>query len=146
MPRELHLLLSTPNLPTLARWQAALNALGLDVALDPAFVPSHQAGSLPATIDGRRVTFEFHLSPSADLTAAYPGLKGMFPTRDLAATFRSGADGAESAAALASLAALAREADGVCFDPLEGECSHPDTLVSRARAAMASVTMAAEGS
>jgi len=137
MPTELHVLLSTPSLPTLSEWQASLDALGLRVKLDPAFSPSGPAGSLAATLDGRRVTFEFHLSPSADLTGAYPGLKGMFPTRDTSATFRFGPDPTESAAALASLAALARAADGVCFDPLEGECSHPDTLVREAREALA---------
>jgi hypothetical protein len=136
MPTELHVLLSTPQLPTLARWQSALDSLILPVTLDPAFSPQSPAGSLACTLSGQRTTFEFHLTPSPDLTRTYPGLKGMFPTRDLAATFRFGADPTESACALAAIAALAHAADGVCFNPSEGECSHPDSLLSQARAAL----------
>src|SRR4051812_7942177 len=113
MPTELHVLLSTPRLPTLAQWQATPPSPNLPLTLYPPLSPPHPTRSPPPTPHSPLTAFEFHLSPSADLPRAYPGLKGMFPTRDLAAPFRFGPDPTESACALAAIASLAHAADGV---------------------------------
>lgn len=138
MPTELHVILPRPTLPTTAQWQAALDSLSLPVALDPAFAPASPAGSCRATLRGHPpALFEFHTAAASTLYRPYPGLKGMFPTRDLAATFRFGPDATESDCALACLAALAHLTQSPYFDPREGACHAPDFALTRARAALA---------
>jgi hypothetical protein len=138
MSMELHVFLSTPRLPDVSRWQAAIDALGFDqVKLHPASHINQQTSFVAATLGGSRGGFDFQVRPAREVISAFPGLRGMFPTRDLAATFRYGHDPVEVACALAALAGFLRTADAAWFDPADGICWDADAAVARAKQAMA---------
>jgi hypothetical protein len=135
MSTELHAFLESHRLPTVSLWQAAINALGLaDLQLDPtAKLPHH------VKLNGHNAAFDFQTHPAREITSRYPGLKGMFPTRDLAVTVRHGPDPRDRAAALIALAAFVRISDAPWFDPAEGECYDTDAAIAEAKAALSHV-------
>lgn len=137
MSMELHVLLSNTRLPDVREWQAAIDALGFDVKLDPSLAVETGRGFLPARFKGRDSGFEFTVWPASDISDTYPEFANQFAGRDRAANFRWGGDLIEMACALVASAALAQLSDGVWFDPQEGTCSDGAGAVEQAKLGVA---------
>lgn len=133
MSMELHVLLAKPRLPDVRLWQAAIDALGFDVKLDPSLEVESDTGFLSATFKGRDSGFEFDVSPASEITKTYAQFASDFAGRDVSVNFRWGGDLNEMACALAASAALAQLSDGVWFDPQEGACLDPAGAVQQAK-------------
>ena len=74
MSMEISVLLQRARLPDVRRWQAAIDALGFDVKLDPSMLVDTNSGFVPATFRGRDGGFEFDLFPASEMNDAYPEL------------------------------------------------------------------------
>src|SRR5690349_8616815 len=92
MSMELHVLLSTPEVPTVAEWQAAIQARGFDLMLDPNLNLQADAGFTPAAYKGQETGFEFDLSPASDIADRYRTVADLLEGRDRSANFRWGSD------------------------------------------------------
>lgn len=133
MSMELHVLLEKSRLPDVQAWQAAIDALGFDVKLDPSLAVETDTGFLPAKFNGNDSGFEFDVSPVHEIADTYPEFGNEFAGRDVSGNFRWGGDLNEMACALVASAALATLTDGTWFDPQEGACVDPAGAVEEAR-------------
>ena len=130
---EIHVLLSKSRLPDVRQWQAAIDALGFDVRLDPSLMVGSGGGFVPACFNGRDSGFEFDTSSAIDVLKVCPDFEREFGGCDCSANFRVGSDLTELACAMIAAAALARLGEGVLFDPQEGACLGPTDAVEQAR-------------
>ena len=119
MSMELHVFLSKSRLPNVRQWQAAIDALGFDVKLDPTWTET-DSGFCPAKFKGRDSGCEIDVWPASDVTEGSPELESELGGRDWSVNFRWGGDLTEMACALVAAAALTGLADGRLFDPQEG--------------------------
>ena len=133
MSMELHVLLSKSRLPNVRQWQAAIDALGFDVKLDPTLSLDADAGFCPAKFKGRDGGFEFSIWPASEIAETYPEFEAEFEGRDSSANFRWGGDLNGMACALVASAALAKVSDGVWFDPQEGACFDSAGAIEQAK-------------
>lgn len=133
MSMELHVLLSKSRLPDVGQWQAAIDALGFDVKLDPSLKVESDMGFLPAKFKGRDSGFEFNVSPASEITDTYSEFTNEFAGREVSGNFRWGGDLNEMACALVASAALAKLSDGVWFDPQEGACFDSSGAIEQAK-------------
>src|SRR5688572_321507 len=133
MSMELHVLLSKSRLPDVRRWQAAIDALGFDVKLDPTLDVNADAGFCPARFKGRESGFEFSIWPASEITETYAEFESELAGHDASANFRWGGDLNEMTCALVASAALAKLSDGVWFDPQEGACLDPAGAIEQAK-------------
>jgi hypothetical protein len=133
MSMELHVFLRDPRVPTSEQWQQAIRDAGFDLSLDSSLRVREDTGFSPAVYRGKETGFEFDLCPASDVTDAYPDVVPRIGEREMVANFRWGGDLTECAAAVIASAVLARLADGVFFDPQEGEVVSGDEAIELAR-------------
>jgi hypothetical protein len=139
MSMELHVLLSKSRLPNVQQWQAAIDALGFDVKLDPTLNVDADTGFCPAKFKGRESGFEFDTWAASETTETYPEFEDKFAGQDTSANFRWGSDLNEMACALAASAALAKVSDGVWFDPQAGACYDAAAAIKQAKSEIDSI-------
>lgn len=134
MSMELHVFLAKRHLPDVRRWQAAIDAHGFEVKLDPTTNVATDSGFLPAAFKGRESGFEFDVTPASEVVDACPDIADRVRGLDAVGNFRWGGDLEEMACALAAAAALTSLSGGVWFDPQEGECRDAAGAVKEAQA------------
>ena len=124
MSMELHVLLSSPKLPTVEQWQTAIQAHGFALVLDPDLNLQADAGFTPAMYKGLETGFEFDISPASDIADSYSTVGDLLERRDSSANFRWESDLSECAAATIAAAVLATISDGIFYDPQEDVAYH----------------------
>jgi hypothetical protein len=121
------------KLPTIAQWQAALDAAGVGVVLENIGDLRKHSGYLPATYRGQPSGFEWFYGPIADnFGGDVPdGLDG----RQHVINCVTHSDMRELACALAACAALSELADGLLYDEESGGLLDPAAAMTQAIAA-----------
>ena len=113
------------SLPTVAQWQEAIAAAGLNIELDPEIDDlAAFTGYLPAVFNEQPAGFEFYFDTAENAFGERPPAIG---DRTHAVTFATHSEIRELVCALYAAAALAKIADGLMFDEESGgfvDCDH----------------------
>ncbi len=114
MSVDLYVFLRSGHLPSISEWQTQLDALTVDLRLDPEVDPRSHTGYWPAELDGVSSGFEFVLGSVKETfgSAPPPGVGD----REVVAQFVTHSDMHELKCSMLAAAALATFADGVVFD------------------------------
>jgi hypothetical protein len=116
------------DLPPVGEWQAALDAMGLELALDPGLDPASHSGYFPARLGGDETGFELDREDASEVLA-----DGAVPTDRhwKHAALLTWHDETELLAAYMAGAALARATDGLVYDPLDERVFTPDQALNK---------------
>ncbi|TWT81677.1 hypothetical protein CA13_31300 [Planctomycetes bacterium CA13] len=119
------------QLPTVSEWQAALDAAGLKIKLDPEVddLPAF-TGYLPAVFDEQPSGFEFYFDTAENAFGDRPDALG---DRTHAVTFATHSDIRELVCALYAASAIAKLTDGLLFDEDSGEFVDSERILSLAK-------------
>jgi hypothetical protein len=144
MSMVIYVLFAKDRMPSVKMWQAAIDALGFGVKLNPAWCET-ASGFSPAKFEGRDSGFEIYVSPALDIVASYPQFENKFDGLDCAATFRWGGDLVEAACAMVASTSLAKLSHGVWIDPQEGAWLETDVALEQARSVVSAVSAGPSG-
>jgi hypothetical protein len=112
---ELYAFLET--LPDVARWQAAVDQIGIGLKLDPTMDLATDGGFSPCKLKGRETGFEILVEPAADVLRGYPALASVVGSRSQVISFRWGSEFAECASAMGASLALLRSFGAIVYYP-----------------------------
>jgi hypothetical protein len=114
---ELHAFVARGNLPTRQVLQAAIDAMGFPIELDPSLDFSSAEGFQPCMLRGEPSGCEIWIDPATDITRVYPHLVTKVVGLESVVTFRWGGDLLEAACGTAVAAALAVCANAKVYFP-----------------------------
>ena len=117
MALELYALLPQRVLPQRQQWQAAIEALGLPVVLDPELDLPRTTGFRPCIVSGQASGCEIMIDSPVELVAAYPALQTAGIQYSTAISLRWGGDLRECACAMAAAAGLVSSWGAVAYYP-----------------------------
>ena len=131
MSMDLYVLSNRPA-RSIAEWQAAIDADGFRILLDPTAVFEDLSGFLPVRLDGAGTGFEVDHEDAAELIEMF-GESDLGRTWTCALAFHWSGDAREMVAAYSAAASYARAIGGVVLDPQEGEVMQPASALDLAR-------------
>jgi hypothetical protein len=118
MSTEMHVVVGDRS-PVRSEWQAAIDALGLPLRLDPALNVAAHAAFSPCKLRGEDSGVELWEAPAAALLASFPTLARAAPRKvAVAITFRWRDDTGECACALGAAAGLLAGFPAIAFCPV----------------------------
>jgi hypothetical protein len=137
MSIEMHVLVAD-RVPERSEWQAAIDALGIPLQLDPELNVVKDSGYSPCKLRGEDSGFELSDEPTPDLLDAFPTLASAAPAQVAKAiTFRWGGDMKECACVLGAAAGLLSGFSAVAYYPADDILYDLDTLKSEFASALA---------
>jgi hypothetical protein len=131
MSMEIHVL-SDRQLNSITDWQQAIDAEGLTLQLSTARSFQSLKGFLPAQSGETRTGFECYHDDAAELLVDHKSVDFGHAWK-FALSFRWGGNLMECLAAYVAAAAYAKAADGIVFDPEEGQILAPQEAAEYAR-------------
>ena len=136
MSHDIQIFIGPKGVPSVERWQKAIDDLGFHTNLDPAADIESHSGFWPATFDGRETGFEFRFNDVADVLAHGHAVARKVVGSKKCASFTLHGDVVEMCAAMEAAAALAKLTDGWYHYPDDDLFSDADQAVVGAREAV----------
>jgi hypothetical protein len=124
------------RVPDKAQLEAAVRALGFDLAIDDFYRPFDCSGYLPCILNGKESGFEIYFDSPDEILQAFPHLKNEIGSRNCAITFRWGGNMAECTCVLMVSAALAKSFGAVVHYQEDDRLYSYEQLIEEAKSAL----------
>lgn len=129
MANEQYAFIHKSKVPSRDQWQAAVDAAGFDLKIDPELKVFEDEGFMPCKLLGRDSGVETYFSPTNDIFDDPADAEDLAGDRDFCISFRSGSRFSEAACAMVLSYALAHSFGAVVS--YEGEEPYEDLAALR---------------
>ncbi len=113
MANEQFAFIERAKVPSASQWQAAIDAAGFDLKLDPSLEPFEHSGFLPCTLFGADSGVETYYDPASEVISDPDLLNELYGGRDFCIRFRWGGSFREAACAMILSYSLAKSCGAV---------------------------------